>query len=98
MPGGIIKGVAMADERLDRIEKKHTVVEQWVWKTISTAGLGFIIWYLSGINESLAVLKDDIVLIKLSDSANSIRMKRLEDDVVNLQRRVTDVEKTKADK
>ena len=55
----------MADERLNSIEKH-------AWKILSTLGLSAVIWYLNGINTSLKTLSDDIVAIKLQDSANSI--------------------------
>ena len=93
----------MADERLSKMEKKHATFEQWVWKTISGLGLAAVIWYLNGINTSLKTLSDDIVAIKLSDSANSIRMARVEDDVViiksnekELSKRVGALEKSSA--
>jgi len=71
----------MADERLNKLEQKASGIEQWGWKTISAIGLALIVWYLNGINGSLKTLSDDIVDIKLADSANSIRMNRLEEDV-----------------
>lgn len=71
----------MADERLGRLEQKAHGIEQWGWKTISAIGLALIVWYLNGINGSLQTLSNDIVEIKLADSANSIRMSRLEEDV-----------------
>ena len=68
----------MADERLNRIE-------QWAWKTMSSIGLALIVWYLSGINSSIKTLSDDIVAIKLADSANSITINTLKSDVGDLK-------------
>lgn len=64
----------MADEKLHKLEKKYDAVEQWVWKAISTAGMALIVWYLSGINGSLKELSDDIIQIKLADSASAQKM------------------------
>ena len=75
----------MADERLNSIEKKHASFEQWVWKTISGLGLAAVIWYLNGINTSLKTLSDDIVAIKLQDSANSITINTIKTDVIDLK-------------
>ena len=64
----------MADDRVLRIENRNKAIEQWVWKTISTAGMALIVWYLSGINGSLKELSDDIIQIKLADSASAQMM------------------------
>lgn len=86
----------MADERLNSIEKH-------AWKILSTLGLSAVIWYLNGINTSLDSLNKEIVAIKLNDSANTIRMARVEDDVViiknnekELSKRVGALEKSSA--
>lgn len=64
----------MADDRVLKIENRNKAIEQWVWKTISAIGMGFVVWYLNGINSSLKSLSDDIVQIKLADSANTQKM------------------------
>ncbi|OYQ81767.1 hypothetical protein B9T19_03645 [Ignatzschineria sp. F8392] len=75
----------MANERLGRLEQKANGVEQWIWKTISAIGLALIVWYLNGINISLKTLSDDIIAIKLSDSANAVRMNKIEEEVITLK-------------
>ncbi len=75
----------MADDRLGRLEQKASGVEQWIWKSISAIGLSLIVWYLNGINVSLKTLSDDIVAIKLSDSANAVRMNKIEEEVITLK-------------
>lgn len=77
----------MADERLNKIE-------QWAWKTMSSVGLALIVWYLSGINSSIKTLSDDIVAIKLADSANSITINTLKSDVGDLKIKVGELEKS----
>lgn len=75
----------MADDRVLRIENRNKAIEQWVWKTISAAGMALIVWYLSGINGSLKELGDDIIQIKLADSANAVRMTKIEEEVITLK-------------
>lgn len=77
----------MADERLNSIEKH-------AWKILSTLGLSAVIWYLNGINTSLKTLSDDIVAIKLQDSANSITINTLKSDVGDLKIKVGELEKS----
>lgn len=77
----------MADERLNNIEKH-------AWKILSTLGLSAVIWYLNGINTSLKTLSDDIVAIKLADSANTITINTLKSDVGDLKVRVGALEKS----
>lgn len=91
----------MADEKLHKLEKKYDAVEQWVWKAISTAGMALIVWYLSGINGSLKELSDDIIQIKLADSASAQKMNQVISDVAVIKvndkevlKRVGDLEKT----
>lgn len=90
----------MPDERISKLERRHNAFEQWGWKTVSAIGMALIVWYLNGINGSLRSLSDDIVNIKLSDSANNQKMDRLNDDVLSLKvdskeiiKRVTTLEK-----
>lgn len=71
----------MADERVSRIENRNKAIEQWIWKAISTAGMALIVWYLSGINGSLKELSDDIIQIKLADSASAQKMNQVISDV-----------------
>lgn len=68
----------MADERLNKIE-------QWAWKTISGAAMALAVWYLSGINSSIKTLSNDIVAIKLQDSANTITINTIKADVGDLK-------------
>lgn len=82
----------MAEERIkllelkqEKIDQKHKGVERWIWKAVSAIGMGLVVWYLNGINSSLKMLSDDIVQIKLTDSANSVRLSRLEADVNTLK-------------
>lgn len=72
-------------ERLDKTEQKQNWFEQHAWKIVSTLGLAAIVWYLNGINSSLKSLSDDIVAIKLSDSANAVRMTKIEEEVITLK-------------
>jgi len=68
----------MADERLNKIE-------QWAWKTISGAVMALAVWYLSGIDSSIKTLSNDIIAIKLQDSANSITINTIKSDVGDLK-------------
>lgn len=72
-------------ERLDKAEQKQNWLEQHAWKIVSTLGLAAIVWYLNGINSSLKSLSDDIVAIKLADSANAVRMTKIEEEVITLK-------------
>ena len=71
--------------RLDKAEQKQSWLEQHAWKIVSTLGLAAIVWYLNGINSSLKSLSDDIVEIKLADSANAVRMTKIEEEVITLK-------------
>ena len=71
--------------RLDKAEQKQSWLEQHAWKIVSTLGLAAIVWYLNGINSSLKSLSDDIVAIKLADSANAVRMTKIEEEVITLK-------------
>ena len=91
----------MADDRVLRIENRNKAIEQWVWKTISAVGMALIVWYLSGINGSLKELSDDIIQIKLADSASAQKMNQVISDVAVIKvndkevlKRVGDLEKT----
>ncbi len=75
----------MADRRITKLEEKQNWLEQHAWKIVSTLGLAAIVWYLNGINASLKNLSDDIIDIKLADSANAARMNRLQEDVIGLK-------------
>ena len=72
-------------ERLDKAEQKQSWFEQHAWKIVSPLGLAAIVWYLNGINSSLKSLSDDIVAIKLADSANAVRMTKIEEEVITLK-------------
>ncbi len=72
-------------DRLDKAEQKQSWFEQHAWKIVSTLGLAAIVWYLNGINSSLKNLSDDIVAIKLADSANAVRMTKIEEEVITLK-------------
>ena len=85
----------MAEDRIFKLEKKQSAFEQWGWKTVSAIGMSLMIWFLGQISSNIKELKDDIVEIRLADSANSIRMNRLEDDVLTLKVDVKELSKGK---
>lgn len=73
------------ENRITKVEQKQNWFEQHAWKIVSTLGLAAIVWYLNGINSSLKSLSDDIVAIKLADSANGIRMNKLEEEIITIK-------------
>lgn len=85
----------MAEDRIFKLEKKQSAFEQWGWKTVSAIGMSLMIWFLGQISSNIKELKDDIIEIRLADSANSIRMNRLEDDVLTLKVDVKELSKGK---
>ena len=85
----------MAEDRIFKLEKKQSAFEQWGWKTVSAIGMSLMIWFLGQISMNIKELKDDIIEIRLADSANSIRMNRLEDDVLTLKVDVKELSKGK---
>jgi len=90
------------------LHNKTTVVAGF----LGSALLSFAIWvfsqvygqsvkHLESIDNKFDMLTKDIIAIKLSDSANAIRMSRIEDDVIYLKssdkeqlKRLSDLEKT----
>lgn len=85
----------MAEDRIFKLEKKQSAFEQWGWKSVSAIGMSLMIWFLGQISMNIKELKDDIIEIRLADSANSIRMNRLEDDVLTLKVDVKELSKGK---
>lgn len=99
----------MAEERIKRLEEKQAEVsqkqsgfERWGWKTISSIIMGLGVALLNGINSNLKELNEEIVSIKLSDSANNQKMTHLSGEVAvlkinekELSKRVGDLEKSK---
>lgn len=85
----------MAEDRIFKLEKKQNAFEQWGWKSVSAIGMSLMIWFLGQISMNIKELKDDIIEIRLADSANSIRMNRLEDDVLTLKVDVKELSKGK---
>lgn len=71
----------MAEDRIFKLEEKQSAFEKWGWKTISSLIMALGVFLLNGINSNLKELNQEIVTIKLADSANGQRMNRLEDDV-----------------
>lgn len=85
----------MAEDRIFKLEKKQSAFEHWGWKSVSAIGMSLMIWFLGQISMNIKELKDDIIEIRLADSANSIRMNRLEDDVLTLKVDVKELSKGK---
>lgn len=99
----------MAEERIKRLEEKQaesnqkqSAFERWGWKTISSLIMAIGVALLNGINSNLKELNEEIVSIKLSDSANNQKITHISGEVAvlkvnekELSKRVGDLERSK---